>query len=285
MHSHSIPLTRYSGLTSVRPQAVLLGTFDDLREMMSRHQLAICRAETCNTECPCKLSGNLFAPHRLKPGKTCSAENVETIGAALFDIDDATTDQAKEAIGCVRAAGIAAFFSSTHSHRRGAPRLRAGLKLSRLVTGSEWSALWPVLNQRFGLRADPKTRDPSRRFFEPSCPSDVKPFVWSQSGDPVDVDEALRNAPVRAIVRAPLTGGEWVELMNSLQQGNRDNGLTKLAGVLFRELPALLAEALLYSVNSSHCRPPLDSAQVNKIVASVARRELARGPAFVGGRR
>jgi hypothetical protein len=268
MRLHSTPevsLSLYRGLTSVRPHRRLVGSFADVREMFSSHQYAICTRETCSTECQCKLSGELFAFHTLKPGKIRSAENVDTVSAACFDIDGSTPDQARAFIGRVRQEGLSAVVSSTHSHRPEAPKLRAFLMLNRAVSAAEWPALWHVLNERFEIRADPKTRDPSRMFFMPSCPSDARPFVWSQVGASIDVNEALRNVPVRPIVRAPLSGGEWVELLNALKQGNRDNGLTKLAGVLFRELPPRLAEALLHSVNSSHCRPPLDSTQVNKM--------------------
>lgn len=69
------------------------------------------------------------------------------------------------------------------------------------------------------------------------------------------------------------SGSEWAALLSGLIEGNRDVGLTTLAGILFRELPAELAYQVLHGINDARCRPPLSSEQVDKIANSIAGRE------------
>ncbi len=277
-------VTRYPNEKSNRPNSKQRGTFNDLAVELKTHHRTICSIKSCEGKtCPYK-HGRAFAAHELKSGTTRATANVLRIWAAIFDLDDLTPDQAKDLIRRLMASGLACVVSSTHSHRPGAPKLRLAIELSRPVSPVEWPAVWEAINKGLELRADANARDPARLFFAPTCPSDVKPFAWSRAGAPYDVEAALFDVPP-VLPRVAMSGGDWVGVLDSLREGNRDNGLTRLAGVLFRELSPRLAEALIHSVNSSHCRPPLDSAQVEKIAASVARRELARGPQFVGGRR
>lgn len=281
----TIILTRYPSETSSRPSAKARGTFPDVVEMLSTHQLTICTAANCaGKDCPHKR-GRAFSFAELHRGTTRASVNVLRVWVAVFDLDDLTVEEARALVRRLKASGYAGVLSSTHSHRPGAPKLRLGLELSRPATAAEWPVLWAALNMALELKADPQARDASRLYFEPTCPSDVKPFAWSQAGAPVDVDAVIAAAPPLPSTssRPRLTGAEWIALLDQLGEGNRDSGLTRLAGVLFRELAEpRLAELLLHAANARFCKPPLADDQVAKIASSIARRE-ARSFSVAGG--
>lgn len=268
--------TQFASETSNRPSSVTRGEWSLVVDMLKTHQITICSAETCGGDCPHKR-GRSYNFAELRAGTTRSSENVVRVWVALFDLDDLTTTQARDLMRRLKTAGCSYVLSSTHSHRPGAPKLRLAFELNRPATAAEWSSLWASINARFDLRADPSTKDPARLYFEPTCPSDVKPLAWSQDGEPLDVDVLLLDAPAVAAARKlPLSGAEWVGLLENLGEGNRDNGLTQLAGLLIRDLPPALAEQLIHAVNTTWCKPPLSVKQVDKIVGSVARREAQR---------
>lgn len=70
------------------------------------------------------------------------------------------------------------------------------------------------------------------------------------------------------------SGAEWAELIREVSEGGRDETLTRVAGILFRKLPAAFAFEVLCVVNEARCKPPLDDRQVEKIANSIAGREL-----------
>ena len=64
---------------------------------------------------------------------------------------------------------------------------------------------------------------------------------------------------------------------NLLIRGDALNALTSLIGhMLAHDIDVHLAAHLLHLVNKSACRPPLDATEVEKIVASIAGRELRK---------
>jgi bifunctional DNA primase/polymerase-like protein/primase-like protein len=70
----------------------------------------------------------------------------------------------------------------------------------------------------------------------------------------------------------------WRELFaNGAAEGTRDCTITKLAGhLLRRRIDPFVALELLQSWNATRCVPPLPAADIERIVASVAGRELRR---------
>lgn len=88
----------------------------------------------------------------------------------------------------------------------------------------------------------------------------------------------------KATKKTPLTGMEWVKHVEGLRDGNRNEGLTKVAGLLFSALPSAFAAELVHLINQEYCKPPLGKYEVETIVESITRRELARFEARRGGR-
>lgn len=276
MSLHKLRSLRYPSEKSNRGE-LLEGTWADVVAMLTSHQLTICTSATCTgKDCPHKR-GAAFSFAEQRPGTTRANADVLRVWAAVFDVDHATPEQARAILDRLKASGLACVLSSTHSHRPGAPRFRLVIRLNRPAAVAEWPALWAAINAAFELNADSSAQDPARLYFMATCPADVKPIAWSQEGDPLDVDLFLLDAPeVPQKRRQPLSGADWLQHLANLGEGNRDNGLTQLAGLLIRALPPALAEELIHLVNDARCKPPLDSSQVDKIVGSVARREAQR---------
>ena len=69
----------------------------------------------------------------------------------------------------------------------------------------------------------------------------------------------------------------WRELVKGVAEGARDCSATRLAGHLLRHrIDPLVALELLQSWNATRCDPPLPEADIERIVASIARKELQR---------
>lgn len=274
----SLRVTFYDSETSTAPRGKT-GQWSDLVEVLSSHRVTPCTAATCQgRECPHKR-GPAYSPAEFHPGTKRAGANVKRLHFASFDVDKSTNAQLAESARLLKSDGVAAVISSTHNHRPGAPRVRVVAQLSRPVTPEEWRSIWAWLNNRYQLFADESARDPARIFFEPSTPSDVKPLVWAHGGAPLDVDAVLKLAPTApAARRQPLTGTEWSALLHGLDSGNRNQGLVRLAGFLMHKLDSegALAADLIRTINQGWCKPPLEGREVETLIESVARRELAQ---------
>jgi hypothetical protein len=77
---------------------------------------------------------------------------------------------------------------------------------------------------------------------------------------------------------APRPPDEWAALVRGpIAEGARNDSLARLAGYLLRSRPApRVVLELVRAVNHAHCRPPLPDHEIERIVDSIARRELAR---------
>lgn len=87
----------------------------------------------------------------------------------------------------------------------------------------------------------------------------------------------LNRLADRTTARKPTPASEWVALVrDGLPTGERNHGLARLVGhLLHRDIDAHLAAELAHLVNS-RCRPPLPSDEVDRILTSIAGREIRR---------
>ncbi len=69
---------------------------------------------------------------------------------------------------------------------------------------------------------------------------------------------------------------EWLEIARGLPEGRRDQGLTRLVGHLLRRYVDVDLVAELAQLVNGRCRPPLPAADVDRIIDSIAARELRR---------
>jgi Primase C terminal 1 (PriCT-1) len=76
----------------------------------------------------------------------------------------------------------------------------------------------------------------------------------------------------------PVPPEQWRELVvTGAVEGTRDCTVAKLAGhLLRRRIDPFVALELLQSWNATKCVPPLPASDIERIVASVAGRELQR---------
>ena len=73
------------------------------------------------------------------------------------------------------------------------------------------------------------------------------------------------------------TPSEWRELIKGVTEGARDCSVAKLAGYLLRrQVDPFVALQLLQSWNATCCTPPLPAKDIDRIVDSIAGRELKR---------
>jgi hypothetical protein len=115
----------------------------------------------------------------------------------------------------------------------------------------------------------------------PSIHPTGRRYCWS-----VDSASAFAAAPdwLLAIIAEPTAAvpptppAEWRELVRAgVGEGQRNQTITRLAGYLLRHhVDPLVALELLKAWNASCCQPPLEAAELDTIVDSIARRELKR---------
>ena len=114
------------------------------------------------------------------------------------------------------------------------------------------------------------------------CPPSIHPsgrkYCWS-----VDSASSFADAPdwLLAILASrpqkATTSPEWRALIAGVAEGARDCSVTKLAGhLLRRHVNPFVALGLLQAWNAANCTPPLPDADIERIVNSIAGKELRR---------
>jgi hypothetical protein len=120
-----------------------------------------------------------------------------------------------------------------------------------------------------GYALTPPSRHPSGRR-----------YTWS-----VDSAGSVAEAPpwLLELVTAPTNGNgatpasEWRTLAAGVSEGQRDCTIARMAGMLLRRfVDPIVALELLQAWNSMRCSPPLPPEDVERIINSIAGRELRR---------
>jgi putative DNA primase/helicase len=109
-------------------------------------------------------------------------------------------------------------------------------------------------------------------------------YVWEIGHGPDDLPLAPVPAWLLERIRGDRSTGasrpldEWVALVRGpIAEGARNDSLARLTGYLLRCRPAPhVVLELVRAVNDARCRPPLPEDEIERIVESIARRELAR---------
>jgi hypothetical protein len=111
---------------------------------------------------------------------------------------------------------------------------------------------------------------------------DGRRYRWNWPGDIVGLapDELLDLLEEPQDAPPGRTPEQWLSLVTSgVEQGARNDSVTRLAGLLFRYLPAQHAEitaTLIAAWNEVAVRPPLSQDELWRTLDSVAARELRR---------
>jgi hypothetical protein len=106
-------------------------------------------------------------------------------------------------------------------------------------------------------------------------------YTWS-----VDSGDHIAEAPAWMLDRLDRGGGnghatppeEWQTIARQgIEEGQRNQAIAKVAGLLFRRLPdPILVAELVACFNIVKCRPPLGAAELKKTIDSIAAREMRR---------
>lgn len=87
--------------------------------------------------------------------------------------------------------------------------------------------------------------------------------------------EALGASPDGHTPRVP--GDEWAALLRAIPEGQRNQSLARITGhLLAKNVSVHMAAGLVHLVNRTACRPPLPTSEVDRILDSIARAELAK---------
>jgi bifunctional DNA primase/polymerase-like protein/primase-like protein len=113
----------------------------------------------------------------------------------------------------------------------------------------------------------------------PSIGANGRRYKWDEEAPPASmpawlVDATRPDRPADARRRAE-PASTWVRMVHSgLAEGERNTGMARLIGhLLARDVDVRLAGALAHLVNT-RCRPPLDPEEVDRVIASIAGREV-----------
>ena len=121
----------------------------------------------------------------------------------------------------------------------------------------------------------------------PSVHPSGRPYAWS-----VDSAKEFASAPDWLISKVSGSSSEklaapteWSHLATAgADEGQRNHALTRLCGYLLRHyIDPFVALEILQLWNAAHCRPPLPADDVNRIVGSIAGREINRRLGHGGG--
>jgi hypothetical protein len=116
----------------------------------------------------------------------------------------------------------------------------------------------------------------------PSVHPSGRRYAWS-----VDCGPGIAAAPpwLLARIEAPASNGngatppsEWRALVtNGVAEGARDTTVTKITGhLLRRHIDPVVVLELMQAWNATRCAPPLPAADIERVVASIAAKELRR---------
>lgn len=234
-------------------------------------------------------------------------EGVYALSLDLEPIDKTSADPSRCGDPHRAAKAFADFdglITTTRGHRDEAPRCRVVLPFDRCASADEYELAWPFgarMASRFGLRADPSTRDASRFWFLPSLPlAGGDSTVIRLDGRRLRVDELVEEALSRAEVAARRGSRPsrvflgrysspddlevrrrrafaYVDRMPpaiSGQGGHRQTWIAALALVRGFELPPDVAIEVLrhYSLG---CQPPWSSRELQHKIESATRQASA----------
>ena len=117
----------------------------------------------------------------------------------------------------------------------------------------------------------------------PSIHPSGRAYAWS-----VDTANSFAEAPEWLLAKitdrtngnghAPAPPSQWRTLvMDGVEEGRRDTSVARFAGYLLRRrIDPVVALELLQVWNETRCRPPLPPEDIERIVDSIARKELMR---------
>jgi putative DNA primase/helicase len=223
-----------------------------------------------------KKGTSAFSTVEYAEGASRGKKGVLRVTALVLDFDHLTAVSADQVLRRLQARGWAHVAYSSWSHLAEGPDhhcFRVLILVSRPILPHEYEPVWVAANGALDRLADANARDVSRIWYVASCPPERAEGAWLRSvdGRPLDVDRALASSQLQ-----PRTKKSKPDDAAPLAEGDRNGGLIRIGGALRRKgagRDELLAA--LNAANAARCRPPLDEAEVGRIVDSLLRYDPA----------
>jgi hypothetical protein len=134
----------------------------------------------------------LISPAVYKPDTTRANGNViEWSGWAALDVDNHIFEGDLKNELYSRFGNWDYICYSTASSTVAQPKFRLVFQLTRSVGASEIKHFWFALNTEFGCMGDTQTKDLSRMYYVPAQYPGANNFIFSNRGNPIDVDAIL----------------------------------------------------------------------------------------------
>lgn len=221
-----------------------------------------------------------WSPVTYRSGSVRGKRGIIEASALVLDFDHLADGSVDEVMRRLQARGWAFLATTSFSHRAEGANdncFRLVVAVSRPILPDEYEAVWLAADRALGGFADRNARDISRIWYVASCPPDRGSLAWVRSGDgrPLDVVNAIAHVETgRRRARDRTTPGRDGD--GPIAPGGRNGALTRLAGAMRRQ--GADRDALLDALrrtNATRCEPPLDDAEVGRIVDSVVRYDPA----------
>lgn len=156
-----------------------------------------------------KKDAELISPAIYESGTTRANKNVLAwAGWAAVDVDDHEFSGELENELRTRYGQHRFVCYSTASSRRDFPKFRLVFPLNRSVQSTEIKAFWFALNTSLGNIGDIQTKDLSRMYYIPANYAGSYNFIFSNPGDPLDVDALMAEHP---FVEKGKSGGTFLD--------------------------------------------------------------------------
>jgi hypothetical protein len=210
-------------------------------------------------------------------GQCSGTRKNENMGAMYLAVLDLDTGNVQETDIRAKLDGLVYAAHTTHSSRPNSLRWRVVLPLSRPATQAEHEATSDKLNSLFN--ADPSNRKPSQLWYFPSCPADQAANF--QYFDTLATGELLH--PVVPLTAAPVdympVNDSRFDIQAGAGPGERHDKLNAYVWKLLSELrPLAEIKDLLGLYNNTHCSPPHDKAELDRVYRDAVKDFKAKSP-------
>lgn len=143
-----------------------------------------------------KQDAELITPAVFEPGTNRSNNTVIAwAGWAAVDVDDFVFEGDLEHELSTRFGRWNYVCYSTASSTSTRPKFRIVFQLKDLVEASRIKHVWYAINSELDSIGDKQTKDLSRMYYVPATYAGANNFIFSNSGDPVDIDELCAKWP------------------------------------------------------------------------------------------
>lgn len=143
-----------------------------------------------------KRDAELISPAIYKTDTTRSNANVlRWAGWCAVDVDDISIEGSIDDYVHDLVPGWRFVCYSTASSTIAQPKFRLVFELARPIESDTIRHFWYALNKELGDIGDIQTKDLSRMYYIPATYADANNFIFSGSGEPIDVDALLAKHP------------------------------------------------------------------------------------------